>query len=107
MACEKIAKAYQFRDLPTSQSKLTTSLIAFSKFITVFLPSSPIVKRQYEGRDAQLARFAQRARSLAREIEKLAPAVDQEQSPSNSEYAWESEAIVGFAGRNPPRLQKV
>lgn len=67
MACEKIAKAYQFRDLPTAETKLTTSHVAFSKFIDAFL-SSPRIKGEYEGRDAQFKRFRQTARNLAREI---------------------------------------
>lgn len=91
MACEKIAKAYQFRDMATAESKLTTSHIAFSKFINSYLTSSPVVKREYEGRDAQLIGFKKKAHSIAREIEKLAPAVDQEHSPSNAEYPWEQD----------------
>jgi hypothetical protein len=93
MASEKIAKAYQFRDLTSSQSKLTTSHVAFSRFIEGFL-SSPQIRNEYQGRDAQLKRFKQSARNLAREIERLAPAVDSEHSPCNSEYPWESGGAI-------------
>jgi len=88
MALEKIAKAYEFRDRETSEDKLRGSHVAFSKFIGAYL-ASPRVKEEYRGRDAQLTRFTQSARNLAREIEKLAPAVDRKQSPQNAEYPWE------------------
>jgi hypothetical protein len=94
MACEKIAKAYQFRDQTTSETRLTTSHVAFSKFMDSFI-SSPKMRQEYKGRDAQLIRVRQSTRNLAREIEKLAPAVDREHSPSNAEYPWESnEGVV-------------
>lgn len=98
MACEKIAKAYQLRDLATSQNKLTTSHVAFLKFIESFLVS-PLIKNEYQGRDAQLKRFKQSIRNLAREIEKLAPAVDSEHSPSNSEYPWEFNGEINIPCR--------
>lgn len=41
------------------------------------------------------AKFAiKRARTLAREIEKLAPATDRLATPENAEYPWESEDRV-------------
>lgn len=89
MACEKIAKAYRFRDTATREDKLTSSHVALTSFIESLL-SSTLVKKDYKGRDAQLTQVRKDIRNIAREIEKLAPAVDKEQSPSNAEYPWES-----------------
>jgi hypothetical protein len=88
MACEKIAKAYRFRDTATVDERLTTEHVAFSQFIMSFL-SSAAIKQRYRGRDEQLRQIRKTARVLAREIERLAPAVDRETSPSNAEYPWE------------------
>lgn len=93
MACEKIAKAYLFRDQAASETRLTTSHVVFVKFMSSYL-ASPSVKHKYQGRDAQLKRVRQQMLGLAREIEKLAPAVDRDNSPSNAEYPWESEGQV-------------
>lgn len=93
MACEKIAKAYRFRDTAASSSDLWTSHVAFSKFIESFLTSPPI-KVRYRRREGALRSFTRFARRLAREIEKLAPAVDRDQSPGNVEYPWLVEDTV-------------
>ena len=39
MACEKIAKAYRFRDTATSEERLTSEHVAFSQFIESYLGS--------------------------------------------------------------------
>lgn len=87
MAGEKIAKAYRFRDTDTAEDRLTTEHVAFSRFIQSYL-GSPEIKQRYAGKDEQLRETVKVARKLAREIEKLAPAVDRETSPANAEYPW-------------------
>jgi hypothetical protein len=88
MACEKIAKAYRFRDTDTHDDRLTTEHVAFSQFIESYLGSADI-KRRFNEKLQQLRRIRRLSRELAREIEKLAPAVDREVSPTNTEYPWE------------------
>jgi len=87
MAGEKVAKAYRFRDTDTAEDRLTTEHVAFSQFIQSYL-GSPEIKHRYAGKDEQLREIVKIARKLAREIEKLAPAVDRETSPANAEYPW-------------------
>ncbi len=87
MACEKIAKAYRLRDLASFNPDDLYSHIVFSKFITGFLKSTP-VKHRYLSQDSKRRQMERYARSLATEIEKLAPAVDREQTPANAEYPW-------------------
>lgn len=87
MACEKIAKAYRLRDLVFFNPDDLYSHVVFSKFITGFLKSTP-VKRRYLSQEAKRRQVERYARSLAVEIEKLAPAVDREQTPANVEYPW-------------------
>ena len=86
MACEKIAKAYRCRDTGTNLEELLKRHVGFAKFIGSFL-ASPSVKEAYQGRDAQLREVSRLTRALAREIEKLAPAVDRAGSPENAEYS--------------------
>lgn len=93
MACEKVAKAYRFRDTATTEERLTSEHVAFSQFIESYL-GSPEIKRRYAGRHHQLRRIIKVARALAREIEKLAPAVDRETSPANAEYPWMDSGCV-------------
>jgi hypothetical protein len=87
MACEKIAKAFRFRDTTTPESRLTTEHVAFSQFIENYL-KSPDIRRRYHQRAEQLREVTKIARALAREIEKLAPAVARDTSPANTEYPW-------------------
>ena len=93
MACEKIAKAYRCRDTATNLEELLKRHVGFAKFIGSFL-ASPSIREAYSGRNAQLQQIARIARTLAREIEKLAPAVDRTGSPANTEYPWASEDEV-------------
>lgn len=93
MAGEKIAKAYRFRDTDTDEDRLTTEHVAFSRFMQSYL-GSPEIKQRYAGNDAQLREIVKVARKLAREIEKLAPAVDRETSPANAEYPWPDDGRV-------------
>jgi hypothetical protein len=104
MACEKIAKAYRCRDTAANLEELLARHVGFSKFMGSFL-ASPCLKEAYKGRDAQRREVAKLARALAREIEKLAPAIDRVASPENAEYPWQSgENIVAPCQYDYPQL---
>jgi len=104
MACEKIAKAYRCRDTSASLEDLLKRHVGFAKFMSSFM-ASPSIKEAYRGRDAQFREIARLARALAREIEKLAPAVDRADSPENAEYPWESgEDVISPCHYGYPRL---
>ena len=104
MACEKIAKAYRCRDTAASLEELLTKHVGFTKFMGSFL-ASPSIKDAYRGRDAQRREVAKLARVLAREIERLAPAVDRVISPENAEYPWQSgENVIAPCLYDYPRL---
>ena len=93
MACEKIAKAYRLRDTLSFSEEDLYSHVAFSGFVQNLL-KAPEIKSRFRGRDAKRLHLERYARRLAREIEKLAPAVDRGQTPANAEYPWvEGEAI--------------
>jgi hypothetical protein len=93
MACEKISKAYMFRDTDAAEEKLLTQHVVFSKFINAFFGSAEM-RNRYAGKQAQLQIISKVANRIAREIEKLAPAVDRLESPSNAEYPWPSNGGV-------------
>lgn len=104
MACEKIAKAYRCRDKSADLEDLLKRHVGFAKFISGFL-ASPGVQEAYRGRGAQLQQLSRVARGLAREIEKLAPAVDRAGTPENAEYPWESgDKVVPPCQYGYPRL---
>ena len=88
MATEKLAKAYRFRDTSTDIAALLTSHVGFPRFLNAFL-MSPQLREEYEGRHSQLERLRKDFAPLARAIEPLAPAVDRDVVPENSEYPWE------------------
>jgi hypothetical protein len=107
MAGEKIAKAYRFRDTKADVDTLLTSHVALSKFMAGFL-FSPEVSSEFVGRKAQFRRVVSSVKSLAREVEKLAPAVDRRNSPENAEYPWESGGkVVCPASYSFPNLSKL
>ena len=87
MACEKLAKAYHFRDTDTLPSSLLTQHIGLAKFINSFL-LSPRIREQFTGKLDQLRAIQRECNRLAREVEQLAPAVDRGNSPQNAEYPW-------------------
>ena len=93
MACEKIAKAYRVRDLVALGSHDLYSHLAFSRFIVGFL-KNPQIRLRYAGRDAKRRQIERDAHVFSAEIEKLAPAVDREQTPANVEYPWAAGATV-------------
>ena len=82
MVCEKLAKAYRLRDTKSPVDELVSKHSGFSKFVGPFFTA---LKDEYSGKDAQLRGLIQRARTLAREIEKLAPAIDRSANPENAE----------------------
>ena len=87
MACEKVAKAYRCRDTPANVDELQQHHVGFTRFMRAFL-LSPAIARDYEGQAARLREIAKAANQLAKEIERLAPAVDREARPDNAEYPW-------------------
>ena len=92
MVCEKLAKAYRLRDTRSPIGDLVSKHTGFSKFVGPFFLA--VLRDEYRGKDKQLAGLLQRARILAREIEKLAPAADRSASPENAEYPWERDGQV-------------
>ncbi|HEV8551544.1 MAG TPA: hypothetical protein VGQ57_20995, partial [Polyangiaceae bacterium] len=92
MVCEKVAKAYRLRDTQAPVDQLVSTHSGFSKFISAFFAA--VLKDEYVGKSAQLASLIQFSRRLAREIEKLAPAVDRLSTPENAEYPWERDGHV-------------
>lgn len=63
------------------------SHVVFAGFVQNLL-KAPEIKSRFRGKDAKRRHLERYARSLAREIEKLAPAVDRGQTPANVEYPW-------------------
>ena len=90
MAAEKLAKAYRFHDTSTNIQTLLTSHVGFVRFLNTFL-LSPKMRQEYRGRSAQLTNVRKTCEKLARAVERLAPAIDRENSPGNAEYPWEQD----------------
>lgn len=100
--CEKPAKAYRLRDTRSPVGELVSRHTGFAKFVGRFFAA--VLKDEHRGREAQLQGLIGRARTLAREIEKLAPAIDRVAAPENSEYPWErDDRIVAPASIGSPR----
>jgi hypothetical protein len=89
MACEKIAKAYRLRDTTGDLDEITSKHTGFTKFINTFL-RSPAWVAEFKGRDGAHQAVVRASVKFAREIEKLAPAVDRAAFPENVEYPWEA-----------------
>lgn len=87
MACEKIAKAYRIRDLDADIDELMRHHVGFARFVRAFL-LSPALRQDFQGQAARLQAIVADASKLAREIERLAPAVDREGRLDNAEYPW-------------------
>jgi hypothetical protein len=87
MHLEKICKAYLW-----GQSLISNGLPEFHRNHNVIAKTMPIIARQYwrmigEGRPSQ--RVIGEIRSICREIDLLAPAVDDDgRRPDNCEYPW-------------------
>jgi len=93
MACEKLAKAYRLRNVSADVDGIISRHTGFVGFINVY-PRSPAILAEYEGQDARHKEVCRTSSTIAREIEKLAPAIDREESPENAEYPWEREDTV-------------
>jgi hypothetical protein len=87
MVCEKLAKAYRLRDTNARLDDLVSKHSGFAKFIGPYF--AVVLKDDYRGKDEQLRGLLRRARAIAREVEKLAPAIDRLATPENAEYPWE------------------
>jgi hypothetical protein len=92
MVCEKLAKAYRLRDTKSPVSELVSKHTGFEKFVGAFFAVA--LKDEYRGKDDQLRGLIKRSRALAREIEKLAPAIERVNAPENVEYPWERDDHV-------------
>jgi hypothetical protein len=92
MASERLAKAYRLRDTGSPIDELISKHTGFAKFVGPFF--TVVLKDEHQGKDAQLRGLITRARGLAREIEKLAPATDRLATPENAEYPWQTEDRV-------------
>ena len=89
MACEKIAKAYRLKGTAVDIEKEMSGHVAFSQFIEGYLITAGYGQRpKYSGRPQSFTDFKKRVRRVAEDVEKLAPAVDREVTPSNAEYPW-------------------
>jgi hypothetical protein len=104
MACEKLAKAYRFRDTGTLPSSLLTQHVGFAKFLNSFL-LSPQIRERFDGKLEQLRANQRECNRIAREVEQLAPAVDRGNSPQNAEYPWwDGERIITPCQYDYPNL---
>lgn len=104
MATEKLAKAYHFRDRGTSTERLLTEHVGFQRFVAAWL-----YRRGLRARAGHRPRMGQATVDqlllLARQVERLAPAVDRLRTPSNSEYPWDDgSAVVTPADYGFPEL---
>jgi len=88
MACEKLSKAYRLRQPAANVDEIATHHVGFLKFINDYV-RSPAMKARYAGKASAHKAMCKEAGKIAREIEKLAPAVDRAWSPENAEYPWE------------------
>jgi hypothetical protein len=91
MACEKLAKAYRLRDTSSPIDELISKHTGFEKFIGAFFLA---IKSEYVGKHKQLETLIRTSRNYAREVEKLAPAIDRVCAPENAEYPWERDGAI-------------
>ncbi len=85
MATEKIAKAYQVAGGHWSPRKKSHSVAV--EFVKLYY-NSPSMKKQYDHNREQFTILRGEMMILAEKIQKLAPAVDDENVPENVEYPW-------------------
>jgi hypothetical protein len=93
MATEKIAKAYRIRDTAADVDDLVRHHTGFVEFVNQFFRCEQI-RDECRERDAALHALQRNATTIAREIEKLAPATDRLASPENAEYPWERDEQI-------------
>lgn len=106
MSCEKIAKAYRFLDPTVPLEQLTNDHVAFSKFIECFLRSNAVQQR-FKGKPRLIKNVLKYAHYAARDIEKLAPAIDREATPCNVEYPWEDGTLMVPCQYQFPNLTRI
>ncbi len=87
MVCEKLAKAYRLLDTKAAVDELVSKHTGFATFVGAFFLGA--LKDEYLERTR-----SSRASSLAREIEKLAPAIDRADAPENAEYPWQRDGKI-------------
>lgn len=89
MACEKLCKSYL-----CSQKVEPRFLQASHAYTTKNLPEMFLRQRESLGLRSlrQYSTLMKQVRNLAREIELLAPTVDNQRRPDNCEYPWEDGA---------------
>lgn len=89
MSMEKLGKAHRLRQGTTSIEDANKHHVAFEKTVSAIL--SARAGRIFQGLNPATVRFMKpHLRELARDIERLCPAVDKVNTASNSEYPWES-----------------
>ncbi len=93
MAKEKIAKAYRIRDTNADPRELVKHHTGFVEFVNAFFRTETI-RDEYQGKEAALKQLQKNVGALAREIEKLAPAIDPFTAPENAEYPWERDGKI-------------
>jgi hypothetical protein len=91
MASEKLGKAHSLQKSRSNVGELLDKLTSSHLYIAKPLPI--IAREQYSrhvGKTPMRHEYPMpHFRYLAREIERLAPSVDQQQRPDNCEYPWE------------------
>lgn len=90
MSLEKIFKAYKLRNsYGGSVEKILSGHVVVGKLLSAFINSPHIRMESGMNKQVLRSRFAQFNR-IAREIERMAPAVDSSGHPENAEYPWKS-----------------
>ncbi len=87
MATEKLAKAWRLLQPGVAVNQIMMHHVGLPAFINAYL-LSPSMRVEFTGRSAQLRSIRYDCRRIAEAIERLAPAVDRERTPSNVEYLW-------------------
>lgn len=89
MSMEKLGKAYRLRQGATSIDDANTHHVAFEKTVNAILAVR--ARQLFPNLKPNNIRFIRtHLGGLARDIERLCPAVDRVNTASNSEYPWES-----------------
>jgi len=88
MSMEKLGKAYRLRRRATTVEDARSSHLSFAKTVSAVLNVRG--REIYPDLDDYTLRFLKRFLvDLARDIERLCPSVDKDNTKSNSEYPWE------------------
>ena len=88
MSLEKIAKAYRMRDQKVPMEKVLSRHVVIQKLMGALIASRHV--QVASGLKAPVLKgLSSQFNQIAREIEKMAPAVDRQKNPVNAEYPWE------------------